>query len=395
MKPIRTMTLQRWIGTVLIALLATEAVLAERVKDLASVAGVRDNQLAGYGLVVGLSGTGDQTTQTPFTVQSIINMLTQFGITIPPGTNLQLKNVAAVTVTADIPAFAKPGQRLDVTVSSIGNAKSLRGGSLIMAPLRGADGNVYAMAQGNLVVGGFGASGADGSRVTVNIPSSGRIPNGATVERSVSNEFLTRDSIVLNLHTPDFTTSTRLAQQINATLGEGSAIAVDAVSVNVRPPLAAEQRTAFVAALENLDVEPGEVQARVIVNSRTGTVVIGSNVRVLPAAVSHGSLVVTITETPFVSQPIAPGVQVNSARGPLSNAVQNQQPPVGGVTVAGSDSDVTIEQEEASMFLFEPGTSLDEIVQAVNRVGAAPGDLVAILEALKQAGALRAELVII
>ncbi len=357
-------------------LLGAQTTLAERVKDLASVAGVRDNQLVGYGLVVGLNGTGDQTTQTPFTVQSIINMLTQFGITIPPGTNLQLKNVAAVTVHADLPAFAKPGQKVDVTVSSIGNAKSLRGGSLLMAPLRGADGNVYVVAQGNLVVGGFGASGADGSSVTVNIPSSGRIPSGGTVERAVKNQFLTRDSIVLNLHTPDFTTSTRLAAQINSTLGDGTAVAVDAVSVNVRPPADATQRTAFVAALENLDVEPGDAQARVIINSRTGTVVISSNVRVTPAAVSHGSLVVTISETPGVSQPIAP----------FSDA---------GETVTLSDSEVAIEQEEGSMFLFEPGTSLDEIVQAVNRVGAAPGDLVAILEALKQAGALRAELVII
>ncbi len=349
---------------------------AERVRDLANVAGVRDNQLVGYGIVVGLNGTGDQTTQTPFTVQSIINMLTQFGVTIPPGTNLQLKNVAAVTVQADLPAFAKPGQKLDVTVASIGNAKSLRGGSLLMAPLRGADGNVYVLAQGNLVVGGFGASGSDGSSVTVNIPSSGRIPNGGTVERSVGNEFLTRESIMLNLHTPDFTTSTRLAAQINATLGAGTANAIDAVSVRIRPPADPTQRTAFVAALENLDVEPGDVRARVIVNSRTGTVVIGANVRVMPAAVSHGSLVVTISETPFVSQPAAP----------FSDA---------GETVALSDSGVSIEREEASMFLFEPGTSLDEIVQAVNRVGAAPGDLVAILEALKQAGALRAELVII
>ena len=360
----------------LACLLALQPAAAERVKDLASVSGVRDNQLVGYGLVVGLAGTGDQTTQTPFTVQSIINMLTQFGVTIPPGTNLQLKNVAAVTVQADLPPFAKPGQKLDVTVSSIGNAKSLRGGSLLMAPLRGADGKVYVVAQGNLVVGGFGASGADGSSVTVNIPSSGRIPNGGTVERSVGNEFLTREFLELNLHTPDFTTATRLAARINDTLGEGTAVAIDAVSVNVRPPVDPSQRTAFVAALENLEVEPGEVQARVIVNSRTGTVVIGSNVRVMPAAVSHGSLVVTISETPFVSQPVAP----------FSDA---------GETVALRDSGVSISEDEASMFLFEPGTSLDEIVQAVNRVGAAPGDLVAILEALKQAGALRAELVII
>lgn len=353
-----------------------EQAMADRVKDLASVAGVRNNQLAGYGLVVGLNGTGDQTTQTPFTIQSIVNMLTEFGITIPPGVSLQLKNVAAVTVHAELPPFAKPGQTIDVTVSSIGNAKSLRGGALIMAPLRGADGNVYAVAQGNLVVGGFGASADDGSRIIVNVPSAGRIPSGATVERSVPTDFLTREAIVLNLHTPDFTTSNRLADQINMTMGPGTAHSVDAVSVSVRAPADPAQRTAFVSALQSLEVVPGEVQARVIVNSRTGTVVIGDNVRVTPAAVSHGSLVVTISEAPFVSQPVAP----------FSNS---------GRTVVVPDSEISINEEEGSMFLFEPGTSLDEIVQAVNRVGAAPGDLVAILEALKQAGALRAELIVI
>lgn len=357
-------------------LICAQPVLADRVKDLASVAGVRKNQLTGYGLVVGLDGTGDQTTQTPFTVQSIVNMLTQFGITIPPGVSLQLKNVAAVTVQADLPAFAKPGQLIDVTVASIGNAKSLRGGSLLLAPLRGADGNVYALAQGNLIVGGFGASGADGSRVTVNVPSAGRIPNGATVERIVPNEFGSSDMVILNLHTPDFTTSGRLATEINNTMGEGTAQALDAVSVAVRAPIDTGQRTAYIAMLENLDIEPGESSAKVIINSRTGTVVIGSNVRVTPAAVSHGSLVVTISERPFASQPIAP----------FSDA---------GQTVVLPDSNVEVTQEQGSMFLFEAGTSLDEIVQAVNRVGAAPGDLVAILEALKQAGALRAELVVI
>ncbi len=360
----------------LIAAFAAEQAAADRVKDLASVAGVRNNQLAGYGLVVGLNGTGDQTTQTPFTVQSIVNMLTEFGITIPPGVSLQLKNVAAVTVHADLPPFAKPGQTIDVTVSSIGNAKSLRGGSLIMAPLRGADGNVYALAQGNLIVGGFGASADDGSRIIVNLPSTGRIPNGATVERAVPTDFLTRDTIVLNLHTPDFTTSRRLAEQINTTMGPGTAQSMDAVSVVVRAPSDPSQRTAFVSALQSLDVRPGEVQARVIVNSRTGTVVIGDNVRVTPAAVSHGSLVVTISEAPYASQPVAPFGG-------------------GGQTVVVPDSDISITQEEDKMFLFEPGTSLDEIVEAVNRVGAAPGDLVAILEALKQAGALRAELIVI
>ncbi len=369
-------TFARTASVIVLLPLIAQPVMAERVKDLASIAGVRENQLVGYGLVVGLNGTGDQTTQTPFTVQSIINMLTQFGVTIPAGVSLQLKNVAGVTVHAELPAFAKPGQKIDVTVASIGNAKSLRGGSLLMAPLRGADGNVYAVAQGNLVVGGFGASGNDGSSVTVNIPSAGRIPNGATVERSVSSDFYTRDSIILNLHVPDFTTANRMAEQINDTMGPDTAQAMDAVSISVRPPIQAKHRTSFVSMLENLEIEPGEVAARVIVNSRTGTVVIGSNVTVTPAAVSHGSLVVTISERPFASQPQAP----------FSDA---------GETVVLPDSEVEITQEDGSMFLFEPGTSLNEIVQAVNRVGAAPGDLVAILEALKQAGALRAELVVI
>jgi flagellar P-ring protein precursor FlgI len=364
------------LATTVLCLVFSELVLADRIKDLANVAGVRNNQLTGYGLVVGLDGTGDQTSQTPFTVQSVVNMLTQFGITVPPGTNLQLKNVAAVSIHADLPAFSKPGQTIDVTVASIGNAKSLRGGSLLMAPMRGADGNVYAIAQGNLIVGGFGASGNDGSRVTVNVPSAGRIPNGATVERTVSSDFLTRESVVLNLHIPDFTTSNRLANLINETLGAGTAQSIDAVSVNIQAPRDPMQRTSFLAHIENLEVDPGQAPARVIINSRTGTVVIGANVRVTPAAVSHGSLVVTISEQPFVSQPIAP----------FSNS---------GQTVVVPDSQVNIEQEKSSMFLFQPGTSLDEIVQAVNRVGAAPGDLVAILEALKQAGALRAELVVI
>ena len=359
-----------------IAMLGIAPAKADRVKDLASVSGVRNNQLAGYGLVVGLNGTGDQTSQTPFTVQSIKNMLTQFGVTIPPGTSLQLKNVAAVTVHADLPPFAKPGQMIDVTVSSIGNAKSLRGGALLMAPLRGADGNVYAVAQGNLVVGGFGASGNDGSRVTVNIPSAGRIPNGATVERAVPSDFHARDTILLNLHQPDFTTSHRPATLINAPLGGNTPLAMDAVTVSVQAPADPGQRTSFLSYLENLDVDPGQAAAKVIINSRTGTVVIGSEVRVSPAAVSHGSLVVTISEQPLVSQPLAP----------FSDA---------GETVVVPSSTVSITEEESSMFLFEPGTSLDEIVRTVNRVGAAPGDLVAILEALKQAGALRAELLVI
>lgn len=355
---------------------AAAAAQAERIKDIAAIAGVRNNQLVGYGLVVGLDGTGDQTTQTPFTVQSLKNMLTQFGITVPPNVNPQLKNVAAVAIHADLPPFAKPGQAIDVTISSIGNAKSLRGGSLLMTPLKGADGNIYAVAQGNLVVGGFGASGADGSSVTVNIPSAGRIPGGATVERTVPNDFHQRQEIVLNLHMPDFTTSNRLAKIVNESLGEGTALSIDAASVRIRAPQDASQKTAYLAYIENLEVQPGDAAARVIINSRTGTVVIGATVRVSPAAVSHGSLVVTISERPAVSQPVAP----------FSNA---------GETVVVSDSQVDVSEEGSKMFLFDPGTDLDDIVQAVNQVGAAPGDLVAILEALKQAGALRAELVVI
>ena len=357
-----------------LAIIAAVPAHAERVKDLASVAGVRSNQLVGYGLVVGLDGTGDQTSQAPFTIQSIRNMLTQFGVTIPANVNPQLKNVAAVTVIAELPPFTKAGQSIDITVSSIGNAASLRGGSLLMMPLRGIDGEVYAIAQGNMIVGGFGVSGSDGSKVTVNVPSSGRIPNGATVEREVPNNFGSTPYVMLNLNTPDFTTASRLVEGINKLLGEGTAQGVDSVTVKVAAPLDTSQRIAYLATLEALEVEPGDAPARVIVNSRTGTVVIGSRVRVLPAAVAHGSLTVTITERTDVSQP-----------NPLAQ----------GQTVAVPVSDVKVEQPQSRMFLFNAGVDLDTIVRAVNQVGAAPGDLVAILEALKQAGALRAELIVI
>ncbi len=347
---------------------------ADRIKDIASVAGVRINQLVGYGLVVGLDGTGDQTSQTPFTVQSIKSMLAQYGVTVPPNVNPQLKNVAAVTVHAELPPFSKPGQQIDVTVSSIGNAKSLRGGSLIMTPLRGADGQVYAIAQGNLAVGGLGVQGNDGSSITINVPSVGRIPNGATVERSVATQFSNSTFLTLNLHTPDFTTALRLEQVINESSEMDIAESVDAVSVKVRAPSNMKERVAFMSYLENLPVTPGEAPARIIVNSRTGTVVIGSHVRVTPAAVAHGSLTVTITSDPLVSQPPA-----------LS----------GGATAVVPRSDIAVERGNARMFKLSPGITLDDVVRAVNEVGAAPGDLVAILEALKQAGALRAQLVVI
>jgi flagellar P-ring protein precursor FlgI len=346
---------------------------AERIKDLASLAGVRSNQLVGYGLVVGLDGTGDSSNQ-PFTVQSLTSMLAQLGVVIPPNVKPQLKNAAAVIISTELPPFAKPGQTIDVTVSSLGNSKSLRGGTLLMSPLKGADGQVYAIAQGNLVVGGFGADGADGSRVTVNIPSVGRVPNGATVERGVPSPFDSSDSITLNLNTADFTTASRVVESINSAMGKDTAMALDGGSVRVRSPVDADKKVMFVSMLENLPVEPGEAPARVIINSRTGTVVIGSHVRVMPAAVSHGSLTVTITEQPEVSQPA-----------PLS----------AGTTTVVPRTDISISAEGNRMFLFEPGITLDEIVRAVNQVGAAPGDLVAILEALKVAGALRAELLVI
>lgn len=355
-------------------LFAAPLVQAERIKDLADVAGVRSNQLLGYGLVVGLDGTGDQTSQTPFTVQSLKSMLTQLGISIPPGVNPQVKNVAAVTVSAVLPAFAKPGQSIDVTVSSIGNAKSLRGGTLLMAPLKGADGEVYAVAQGNLVVGGFGAQGSDGSKITVNIPSVGRIPNGASVERAVANAFNEGNYLTLNLHRADFTTANRLSKAINEAIGPGTANAVDGSSVRVSAPLDSAQRVSYISMLENLTLTPGEAPARIIVNSRTGTVVIGQHVKVMPAAVTHGSMTVTIREDTTVSQPA-----------PLS----------GGQTAVVPSSDLSIAVEKNRMFMFDTGVDLQEIVRAVNQVGAAPGDLMAILEALKEAGALRAELIVI
>jgi flagellar P-ring protein precursor FlgI len=354
------------------ALLAVSTVSqAERIKDLASIAGVRDNQLIGYGLVVGLDGTGDK---TKFTGQSLRSMLRELGVTLPPGTDPKSKNVAAVMVHADLPAFAKPGQTIDVTVSSLGDAKSLRGGSLIMTPLKGVDGQIYAMAQGNLVVGGFSADASDGSRITVNIPSAGRVPNGATVERTVGNAFNVGDHLILNLHQPDFTTASRLTDAINYTLGKGTARSMDASSIKVNAPRDPSQRVPFLSLIENLELTPGESAAKIVVNSRTGTVVIGQHVRVTPAAVTHGNLSVTISANTQVSQP---------------NALSN------GETVVVPNYDVEITAEDSRMFVFNPGVSLDEIVRAVNQVGAAPGDLVAILEALKQAGALTADLVVI
>jgi flagellar P-ring protein precursor FlgI len=348
-------------------------VSAERLKDIASIAGIRSNQLVGYGLVVGLDGTGDQTSQAPFTIQSLKSMLSQFGITVPPNVNPQVNNVAAVTLHADLPAFSKPGQTIDVTVSSIANAKSLRGGTLLMAPLKGADGKIYAIAQGNVVVGGFGV-GAGGSSITVNIPSVGRIANGAMVERGVTTAFMQGNSLTLNLHIPDFTTANRVADAINSGIGDGTAQAVDGASIKVNAPNTASQRVAFMSLLENFEITPAEGAAKIVVNSRTGTIIIGSHVRVMPAAITHGSLTVTIAAKPEVSQPA-----------PLS----------GGTTTVVPRTQVAVNAEANPMFLFEPGTSLNDIVRAINEVGATPGDLIAILEALKEAGELKATLLII
>src|SRR5690554_2728712 len=355
------------------ALLAVCAspVIADRLKDLAKVKGVRNNQLIGYGLVVGLDGTGDK---APFTNQTFRNMMNQFGITLPDGVNPNLANVAAVTVSATLPPFAKSGQELDITVSSIGNADSLRGGTLLMTPLKGADGQVYAMAQGSLVVGGFGAQCQDGSRITVNVPSVGRIPNGATIEQEVTSPFTEGDTITFNLLRADFTTARRVLETINGFLGEGMAYAHDATSISVKAPRDPSQRVSFLSILENLEVEPAEEAAKVVINSRTGTIVIGQNVEVSPAAVTHGSLTVMIQENPEVTQP---------------------NPFAGGDTVVTPNSQIAVTEDPARMFQFGPATTLNEIVQAVNQVGAAPGDVMAVLEALKQAGALRAELIVI
>jgi flagellar P-ring protein precursor FlgI len=353
-------------------LLAAASASAERIKDLASIAGVRPNQLIGYGLVVGLDGSGDQTTQTPFTVQGIINMLSNLGINVPPGTSLQLKNVAAVMVTTSLPAFARPGQQIDVTVSSLGNAKSLRGGTLLMTPLKGADGNVYAMAQGNVVVGGAGAQGG-GSSVSLNHLSAGRIAAGATVERSVPTPLGVGDTVTVELNTSDFGTAQRVVEVINAA-APGAAYALDGRQIVVRAPVDADSRVAFLGRIENLDVQPVQGAAKVIVNSRTGSVVMNQSVTLQNCAVAHGNLSVTVSSEAVVSQPA-----------PLS----------GGQTVVTERAQVDIRQEGNGLMNVKAGASLAEVVKALNALGATPLDLVSILQAMKAAGALRAELEII
>lgn len=355
------------------AALAAPLAQAERLKDIANIAGVRQNQLSGYGIVVGLDGTGDQTTQTPFTVQSILSMLQQKGVTLPPGTQLQLKNVAAVMVTASLPAFAQPGQQIDVTVSSMGNAKSLRGGTLLMTPLQGADGAVYAMAQGNLVVGGAGA-GAGGAQVQVNHLAVGKISGGATVERAVASTLGADNQVKLELKDADFATAARVVDAINDKFGAGIATALDGRVIRVRTPSSSDQRVAFLGILEGLDVAPAMASAKVIMNARTGSVVMNRAVTLEDCAISHGNLTVTIGTDTSVSQPA-----------PLS----------GGKTAVTQNTTVDIKKEPGRVLQVKGGASLAEVVKAMNAIGATPQDLVAILQALKAAGSLRAELEII
>lgn len=345
---------------------------AERIKDLASVAGIRNNQLVGYGLVVGLDGSGDQTTQTPFTVQSIINMLSNMGVNLPPGQALQLKNVAAVMVTATLPPFSRPGQQIDITVSSIGNAKSLKGGTLILTPLKGADNQIYAMAQGNVVVVGAGASGG-GSKVTVNHLSVGRIAGGATVEREVPTPVGQGEYVYYELNSTDFSTAQRMVEVINRA-APGTATAVDARQIRVRAPTSSDERVAFLGKLGDLEIAPGFMPAKVIVNSRTGSVVMNQMVTIEQCAVAHGNLSVTVNADNAVSQP-----------GAFS----------GGTTAGVSNAEIDIKQGGGGLVNIAAGAKLADVVKALNAIGANPQDLIAILQAMKMAGALRAELEII
>ena len=347
---------------------------AARIKEVASVQGVRSNQLVGYGLVVGLDGTGDQTTSAPFTAQSINALLAQMGVTIPAGTNMQLKNVAAVMVTATLPPFAQPGQNIDVNVSSIANAKSLRGGTLIATPLKGADGQIYAIGQGNLIVGGAGAS-AGGSKVQINHLSAGRVPQGATVERSVPTPLNQGETLQLDLNASDFNTAREVARAINKRMGEGTASAVDGRTVRVRMPAAPDARVTFMADIENLPLDQAAPAAKVVINARTGSVVMNGAVTLSACAVAHGSLSVVISSTPVISQPA-----------PLSR---------GGQTVVAEKVDISINSQPGSLIQMPAGTKLSDVVKALNSLGATPQDLLAILQAMKSAGALAAELEVI
>ena len=370
------------ICVVAVALATASQAFADRVKDIASAAAVRSNQLIGYGLVVGLQGTGDGA-DVSFTAQSMKGLLNKLGValngplsdfeTAASSGKIDIKNVAAVMVTAELPGFSKPGQKIDVNVSAIGKASSLRGGNLLMTSLRGVDGEVYALAQGPIAVTGVETNSA-GSQVSIGVPTSARIPSGGQVERTVANPFDQSDFLVLNLRESDFTTSNAIVEAINGTFGDGVANAIDGMSISVRSPKDANQRVAFMSLIENLEVKPGEPPARVVVNARTGTVVISRNVKVTAAAVTHGTISVSIAATNEVSQP---------------------NPAAGGTTAGVANATVVIDEPNNPMFLFKPGVDLREIVDAVNQVGATPSSLIAILEALKSSGSLRAELVVI
>ncbi|MFA7269810.1 MAG: flagellar basal body P-ring protein FlgI [Sterolibacterium sp.] len=353
-------------------LVLSQPVHAERVKDIATIAGVRNNQLIGYGIVVGLDGSGDQTTQTPFTIQSIISMLSNLGVTLPPGTNLQLKNVAAVMVTATLPPFARTGQQIDITVSSMGNAKSLRGGTLVLTPLKGADGNVYAMAQGNVLVSGAGAAAA-GSRAVVNHLSVGRITGGAIVEREVAMPLGQGEYVYFELNTSDFGTMRKLVELINR-IAPGTATAADGRQVRVKAPLNVDERVAFLGRIESLELTPMQMAAKVIVNGRTGSVVMNQAVTLDNCAVAHGNLSVTVTADNAVSQP---------------------NPLAGGQTAGVTNAQIDIKQESGNLLNVRSAANLADIVKALNAIGANPQDLIAILQAMKSSGALHAELEII
>ncbi|GIS10283.1 MAG: flagellar P-ring protein 1 [Alphaproteobacteria bacterium] len=352
---------------------------ADRLKDMVSFAGIRSNQLMGYGIVVGLDGTGDSSLAV--TLQSMQSTISQFGMNVDAN-SLSGKNSAAVMITADLNPFTKVGQKIGVTVSSMGKAKSLRGGTLLMTPLKGADGKTYAIAQGNLAVGGFGVEGADGSSLSVNIPTVGTIANGATVERMVEAPFINSENFVMNLHQGDFTTANRITEEINKVFGPDVAKALDHTSISVRAPKDPSQKVSFMSLLENIEVDPASPIAKVVVNARTGTIVIGGDVRVTPAAVSHGSLTVKVNEDTNTT----PGQTLFDDAGNITQATDaNTQ----------NDTEIKAGAETASAFVFDAGTSLADVVDAINAIGTTSSDLVAILEALRAAGALRAQMIII
>jgi len=357
---------------ILLTLLLTPALHAERIKDMGQFQGLRANQLTGYGVVVGLAGTGDDSLD--YATQGVKGAVSRFGVNLPAGVNPALKNAAAVVITAELPAFAKPGQRLDITVSALGKAKSLRGGTLVMAPLYGADGQIYAMAQGNLVVGGLGVDAADGSKLSVNIPSAGRIGGGATVERNVDTGFAQSPHLTFNLSQQDISNAGAVADAINRQLGADVAQAIDGASIRINAPVGGEARIRMMGLIENIEFKKAQPPARVIVNARTGTVVINGAVRVGPAAVSHGKLTVKVDENPTVVQP---------------------EPFSKGETAIEPSSNIAVEESRSPAHLWDKGASLSDIVKAINKLNVSPGDLVAILEALSQAGALSGELVII